>query len=75
MTYIIEKNIPIPGRPGKHSDVQDAIRQMEIGDSILCVGKTDSALTSIIQWARRRNDTLKICQRKVDGGSRLWRIA
>ena len=74
MTYIIEKNIPLPARHSMHFDLQHVIRKMEVGDSILLAGLTVSALSSAIQGARLSNPGFKFSQRRVEGGSRLWRI-
>ena len=75
MNYIIEKNIPVPTKGGsKTSHLQNAIRLMELGDSILLAGMTVSTLSSVVQCARINNPGFKFSQRRVEGGSRLWRI-
>lgn len=67
--YKIEKDVPIPpknaGRGSKYP-----FPEMEVGDSILVELKQSSAAT-----LTRAIPDMKFATRKVEGGTRIWRIA
>ncbi len=77
MTYVIEKNIPIPEetRNSKQFGLPQMLRKMEIGDSIFCKGKTKTTQISYaIQKAKVGNENRDFAA-VVDGGVRVWRTA
>lgn len=69
--YEIEKNVPMPTPRGYAKGLTDAIRRMEVGDSLV-IERWMRASVYVI--AKRLGDR-KITVRGVDGGCRVWRIA
>ena len=70
MALTIEKGIPIPNQGGgKHSDFGKAIREMEVGDSILSPIKQRNVHAYL-----RALKTKRFVTRSVDGGLRVWRV-
>lgn len=67
---VIEKGVPLPtGNTGSYAAL---LRQMEIGDSVLFAGKSQSAVTSrAIRTLGKGNYTT----RPEGTGTRVWRTA
>lgn len=72
MAYKIEKGIPIP-RAGD-SELEAALKQMEVGDSILVPGKHARNLGLTLGAIGRRIGA-KFEAHTVEGGARVWRVA
>lgn len=66
----IESGIPIPKRCSPRTAVSKAATRMKIGESILC--ETETELGNVIRIIKRLGG--HYCQRKMDGGWRVWRI-
>lgn len=77
MHIVVEKNIPIPPRPqsGKGramSEFTSALLSMEVGDSFL-TERPSTKLGGFFAFARKKTG-FRFCSRKVEGGTRVWRI-
>ena len=75
MSYVIEKDIPIPPATSRYSGVLEVMRQMEVGDSILIGDMNASAVNGKIAYAKRAGIAAKFSIRKQEVGIRVWRIA
>ncbi len=78
MQIVIEKNIPIPpatrnGRGRQLSDFTLALFSMEVGDSFV-TERPNTKLSGFFVFARKKKG-FRFCTRKVEGGTRVWRIA
>lgn len=72
----IEKNVPMPTvRPSQMSGAMDALKAMEVGDSILVRGA--GLRNSVGQYVTRaqRITGAKFTRRATDEGFRIWRTA
>jgi len=69
MTYVIEKNVPMPVRRGAYP-----IAEMEVGDSFFFDGDEKKA-RAVRSSAFNLKDGHTYVIRAVDGGYRLWRTA
>jgi hypothetical protein len=69
---IIEKNIPIPG--ARSQNTIWPFRQMEVGDSVL-VPEERADNARVIASRVKKTDGFRFTSRKVEGGTRIWRIA
>jgi hypothetical protein len=71
--FKIEKGIPIPvGMGGRRSGVADALRKLEVGDSVLIPGVASVAFNAIRYVGG--NKTTHTARREKEG-YRVWRIA
>lgn len=68
MKFKIEKGIPIP-KPSEYGPIRFALRQMQVGDSILADEPVNQSL--LYQKLKPR----KFLVRRVKGGWRIWRTA
>lgn len=75
-TYPVERGIPIPPknavRNGSQQPIVAALRQCEIGDSVLVPHRI---CASGLQTCLREQYAMKFTRRTFDEGVRLWRIA
>ncbi len=68
----IEKGIPIPARKGGNSKgYAAALRKLDVGDSVVL----PVTITTASNTAAHLFGSGKYTARKVDGGTRVWRIA
>lgn len=76
MSYIVEKNIPLPSSPRSRTVTEERntlFASMNIGDSIL-VDK-EAVCAAAHSYARKNPDlNIEFTQRQVGKGYRLWRI-
>ena len=71
---IIEKNITIPEAKGGRV-FRSKFSDMEVGDSVFALGKDGRRQsTAASNWGRGQTPPRKFTQRKIDGGTRVWRI-
>ncbi len=78
MQIVIEKNIPIPprtqtGKGRAMSEFTSALLSMEVGDSFL-TERPSTKMSGFFVFARKKAG-FRFCTRKVEGGTRVWRIA
>jgi len=67
----IETDIPVPTHRRKASEVREAMRRMNPGDSLLIPGDNRSGISAdMIQTWGKGNGT----SRKEKGGVRVWRV-
>lgn len=72
MELKIEKGVPLPPDGRKQlGGVTAAFRAMEVGDSVLLLGKKHSSVGAIVARLKPK----KFATRSVDGGLRVWRVA
>jgi len=64
----VEKGIPIPDKHGKLET--NLVDGMQVGDSILATNSKEE--NNVYNAMRRRG--MGVTRRKVDGGTRLWRV-
>jgi hypothetical protein len=74
MEYVIEKNVP-PPEMRVSSGLTDVLRSMEVGDSILFQDLKQTGLSGFITNVCRKDPARRYTSRKIDGGTRVWRIA
>lgn len=70
--FEVEKGIPLP-QPRRKTGFVEALRQLQIGESILATRKSITAVSSAVRYATI-GTTRKYTSRTVDGGVRVWRI-
>lgn len=71
MSIVIEKGIPLPEPRNRASEIGDAVRSAEVGDSFLIDRKAARNLGNYAKGSGR-----KFVQRKVDDRlARVWRVA
>lgn len=72
MDYKIEKGIPLPATKTSKKG-ESILRLMEVGDSLF----TDKKQSIAAAWASGvgKAYNLKFATRRVEGGTRIWRIA
>ena len=72
MTYVIERNIPLPARTGrKRSKHRLLLAKMAPGDSIVVANRAE--LTAIYN-AGRKAEMPVTARRQEDGTWRMWRV-
>jgi hypothetical protein len=72
MTYVIERNIPLPARAfGKRSKHRLLLAKMAPGDSIVVADRAE--LTAIYN-AGRKGGIPVTARRQEDGTWRMWRV-
>ncbi|MCB0654464.1 MAG: hypothetical protein KDC85_24505 [Saprospiraceae bacterium] len=67
--YKIEKNVPVPKRPGRNKKYP--FDEMDIGDSVVVPAKGQA---SAYNYARIHKVKFR-CVRQEDGQFRIWRVA
>lgn len=90
MSYVVEKDIPIPAKRNGNRTPSSRAKQypfgeLAIGDSFFVVvdavemyRKRQTLISSARKWAQKRDDVpggRKFTVRVVDGGLRIWRTA
>lgn len=83
MTFVIEKQIPIPppssgkrggSTRGPNADNTYPWAEMQVGDSILIPHRMRDSLSTSIRYHTKRHGML-FTQRKNDDGVRVWRLS
>lgn len=75
MTYVIEKNIPLPA--SSPIGLCQAIRSLGVGDSFVVSDRPYASINGACQRVRSADKTLKFAVRRLvkDGPCRVWRVA
>lgn len=76
--FKIEDGVPLPGfgRGSKERGLAHALRQMQIGQSILVPDRDQRHVSSqACATAKFATDGRRYTTRVVDGGVRVWRVA
>lgn len=68
----IDKGVPLVPRNGPYKYPWD---DMEIGDSVLITDVGDEVVRVSVYRANRTRAPRRWCSRKLQGGTRVWRIA
>lgn len=74
----IETGLPMPGLSGARTPLGVAVAKLasaKIGDSFFLAGISRKESTRVARLAITRFGKGRLAQRKVDGGSRFWKIA
>lgn len=71
MTFKIDKNVPIPGRLGRHAKYP--FEQMRVGDSFEVPKSQESGMRAAAsQYGKQHN--VKFATRATKNGRRCWRV-
>lgn len=75
MSFVIEKNIPIPTTDGRtKSGLAAVLRAMEVGDSILVPPENAVSARRMAYVANKKTDK-RFVSRPMDGRAlRIWRV-
>lgn len=77
MTYKVEKNVPLTNPRAEHRSYIGTLESMEIGDSFFVPAEheSDSKRVSVSCHIAAKRLGIKVSTRKLENGSRVWRIA
>lgn len=73
MTYIIERNIPVPPKttgPRSAGKWQQLAEKMQVGDSV----ELDKQIEAKSLYGALKKASKRCIQRKINGKLRVWRI-
>jgi hypothetical protein len=75
MTYAIEKGIPAPDlRLVRKKLAKYPFAKMRVGDSFFSILDSTKRISPSIAAFYKKNPTKRFTCRKVEGGTRVWRI-
>lgn len=72
--FKIEKGVPLPPKKSGGRGRKHPFYEMEVGDSVLVVGKERNIVSGLVGNPSRKYG-FKFATRAVEGGVRVWRIA
>jgi hypothetical protein len=72
--FKIEDGVPLPEARGKNSTFAACVRAMKPGQSVFFAGMTTIQVNAKTAYARQAIEGAKFVMRKVEGGTRMWRI-
>jgi hypothetical protein len=74
--YVIEKGIPLPNSAEvKGRGLPEALRQMDVGDSVLSGGQKESSVRAMAARMPLEFPGRKYSVRKTGAALRIWRTA